>query len=882
MDPEDLHEVIETYQRTVAAVVEEHGGVVAQFQGDGVVAYFGYPVAVESAGRDAVSTGLALVHAIRVLSGRFPADMHVPELQARVGVHTGEVVMAAVRAGGASRIADVFGEVPNLAARLQGVAAPGQLVVSDVTHRLVAGYFVTEPMGALNLKGIGREISASVVLRHSSAQRRLETGTLTSFVARHRESDWLYEHWESVQEGPARAVVVMGEPGIGKSRLLREFTGLLSGSGAPVAPIYCGRRDALSPLRPFGALMGEVPVAPAAAANWVTDQASGHPLLLLVEDVHWADPSTIEVVDLVARSGYPVLEVLTARPEFGDEQPSLTPHRLDLARLHPDDALAVVMGVPGGDQLSAEVQQALVERADGVPLFLEELTRAVADGTAELDGGKGIPTTLTEVMTARLDRLGTAKRTAQLAAVIGRAFDRGTLQTLSGLDGATLDTHIQLLIDQAVVEVHDDAVGRMWFRHALFHEATYGSVLRPERRRAHSMVADQIVAAALHEELPESMAYHLGAAGRASEAVDAWRHAARLARRNARFREAAGHERELLELVRHLPEERQDFVEMDARSRLTLCLMAVDQSSPQAMEEGLRVQELARRTGDRRQLLRSLLVLLPWWQADADYRTIDTALTEAFELTAVLEDAGSEMILTQFSGAFRIWQGRVGEGVRILETSNESVGYPLTESLQHVPPQSLAVAEIVLAATRIAAALGLWLLGRTGDADRIRDDTQRFAADRAIPQAQAVTAATGALMAQLDDDPALVLRLTEQIGQFEDEVSTLQWRQWAAVLRWWAGVGDEEPEVPGPLLRPYFLMLMAQHESVPVDHGLTLLDEAVATAVETGEEFCLPEILRVGGPCTGARVILKAATRTPVRRRPRLGDWGWLCWNYVR
>ncbi|HEY2213720.1 MAG TPA: adenylate/guanylate cyclase domain-containing protein [Acidimicrobiales bacterium] len=844
MDPEDLHEVIETYQRAVAAVVESHGGVVAQFQGDGVVAYFGYPVAIESAGRDAVSAGLAVVEAVSGLSENFPAELHVPDLHARVGVHTGEVVMAAVRAGGASRIADVFGEVPNLAARLQGAAAPGQVIVSDVTQRLVSGYFVMEPMGALTLKGIGREIPASLVLRHSSARRRLETGKLTGYVARRRESDWLNEHWASVQEGPARAVMVMGEPGIGKSRLLQEFTGSLSGS--PVTTIYCGLRDALSPLRPFEALMGEVPVAPEVAANWVMEQASDRPLLLLVEDAHWADPSTIEVVGHVARSGHPVLEVLTARPEFIDDHPHVTPHRLDLGRLHPDDALAVVTGVPGGDQLSAEVQQALVDRADGIPLFLEELTRAVADGTADLEGGKGIPATLTEVITARLDQLGSVKRTAQLAAIIGRAFDRQTLQAVSGLDAPTLDVHIQHLIDQAVVEMPDDA-GHMWFRHALIHEAAYRSVLRPERRRAHSMVADQMVSATMLDAHPESVAYHLGAAGRAPEAVDAWRQAARLARRHAHFREAAGHERELLELVRFLPEERQEVVEMEARSRLTLCLTAVDQSAPEAMKEGLRVQELARRTGDRKQLLRSLLVLLPWWQANADYPTIDTALLEAFELTAELADSGSDMILTQFSGAFRIWEGRVSEGVAVLEASNESVGFPLTMSLEHVPPQSLAVAEIVLAGTRIAAALGMCLLGRISEANWIRDDTQRFADARAIPQAQAVTGATAGIMAQLDDDPELVVRLTAQVGDFEDEVSTRQWRQWTAVLRWWAGEGDEEPEVPGPMLRPYFLMLLAQHESKSAEDALALLNEAMATAVETGEEFCLPEIMRVRG-----------------------------------
>jgi class 3 adenylate cyclase len=846
LDPEDLHEVIEAYQRAVAAVVDEHGGVVAQFQGDGVVAYFGYPVAIESAGRDAVSAGLAIVERVSRLRGDLPAELALPDLFARVGIHTGEVVMAAVRAGGANRIADVFGEVPNLAARLQGVAQPGQVIVSDVTARLVSGYFVMESVGALTLRGISREVPASLVRRPSSARRRLETGPLTNYVARQRESDWLHEHWESVQEGPARAVVVTGEPGIGKSRLLQEFAGVLSDRGAPIAPIYCGRRDALSPLYPFGPLMGEVPVDPDDAVAWVMDRASDRPMLLLVEDAHWADPSTIEVVDQVARSHCTVLEVLTARPEFFDDQPTLTPHRLDLDRLHPDDALAVIWGVPGGDQLTEEMTRALVERADGVPLFLEELTRAVMDGTSDLGGSPGIPATLTEVIAARLDRLGEAKQTAQLAAIIGRAFDRQTLQRVSGLDLATIDGHLQHLMDQAVVEAPEPD-GRLWFRHALIHEAAYHSVLRAERRRAHSQVAEHMMEASLVEAQPETVAYHLGAAGRASEAVETWRLAARTARRNARFREAAGHERELLELLPQLPDDQREVTELASRSRLTMCLTAVDQAQPAVMEEGMKVQELARRLGDRETLLMSLLVLLPWWQANGDFASADVAMPEAMELAVESQNGWAEQVLAQFAGANWVWQGKVAEGVAMMESSFEASGLPLVEDLPLLPTLSAAVAEIVLASTRILAALGCWLMGRVTDGHHIRADTIRFTDDSGVPQAQAVTAATGAIMAQLDGDRDLVLSITQGKGQSGDDVTTRQWRQWIAVLRWWSGEGSVEPEIPGPMLRPYFSMLLADHPDTEPQRGLSLLYQAEATARRTGELFCLPEILRVRG-----------------------------------
>jgi hypothetical protein len=289
------------------------------------------------------------------------------------------------------------------------------------------------------------------------------------------------------------------------------------------------------------------------------------------------------------------------------------------------------------------------------------------------------------------------------------------------------------------------------------------------------------------------------------------------------------------------------MIEMGARGRLTLCLTAVDQSSPEIITEGMRVQELARRAEDWRSLLRSFLVLLPWWQANADYGSIDETLPEAQQLAQELGDSWAQATLMQYSGAVRIWQGRAVEGVDQLEASFQAAGMPLEKSLGGVEHLELPVAEIVLASTRIAAALGCWLTGRVADAHRIREDTLRFVADQSVPQAQAVTAATGAIIAQLDGDRERVVKLTAETAEVGDEVTTRQWQQWAAVLRWWAGHGAEEPEVPGPLLRPFFLMLLADHESVSIDRALSLLDEALETVQRTGERFCEAEILRVRG-----------------------------------
>jgi class 3 adenylate cyclase len=870
LDAEDVHEVLTAYQHKVAEVVAEHGGVISQFQGDGAVAYFGYPEAVESAGRDAVSAGLDVITQIGRLGSDLASELGAGALQARVGIHTGEVVVAVIQAGGAARIADVFGEVPNLAARLQGAGQPGDLIISDTTAALVSGYFVMEGLGSLELKGIARPVPAFRVLRRSAARRRLETGPLTRFVARSSESAWLEAQWSSVREGPARVVLVTGEPGIGKSRLLQEFASSLTDSGVPVAPIYCGRRDSLSPLRPFGPLMGGVPRTPDMAADWVVAQAASRPALLLVEDAHWADPSTMEAVDQVSRSAHRVLTVLTARPEYEDH-PSLQPtRRLALERMGAVEALAIVSRVPGGDTLSEDIRRALVERADGVPLFLEELARASLQGQSGPGSEGPIPATLTEVITARLDRLGGARHVAQLASIVGRAFEPEVLQEVAALDRLDLDIHLQHLVEQAIVEPSGDADGRLWFRHALIHEAAYRSVLRAARRQAHSRVADTLVHMGRGDSQPEVVAFHLGAAGRAVEAEDHWRLAARAARQNARFREAAGHERELIALLPELPESRRASVELGARSRLTLCLTAVDQSSPEALVEGTRAQELARQAGDQLALLRNLLVLLPWWQANADYGSVDAALPEARQLAQDLGDVWAQETVARYSGAVRVWQGRAGEGVEQLEASFANVGQPLEASLSDVAPVGLPAADIVMASSRIATALGCWLTGRVDDAHRMREDTRRFAAGRSVPQAQAVTAATGAIIAQLDGDRDLVASLIAESVQMGDEV-TRQWQQWSAVLQWWAGRSSVEPEIPGPLLRPYFLMLLVDNEDVPASRSLPLLEEALLTARATGEQFCEPEILRVRasvlqrvGDHEGAVAALEEATQVAV------------------
>ena len=844
LDPEDWHDVLNAYQHRVAAIVTAHGGVIAQFQGDGAVAYFGYPEALESASRDALSAGLAIVEDIMRLGTELSPDLGISDLQARAGIHTGEVLVAAVTAGGPERLPDLWGQVPNMAARLQAVGAPGQIVISGATAGLVAGFFELESLGTLTLKGIGGPVPAFLALRRSSARNRLEARPLTGFVPRTRASTWLAAHWGYVEGGRGRLALISGEPGIGKSRLLLEFSAQLEERGHAVRTIVCSRRGSLSPLQPFGDVIGQVPATPQEASAWAKDLATGlGPLLLVVEDAHWADPSTIEAVHVIAHTGAPVLVLMSARPEIADDPSVIPDAQLTLDRLSADDAREMLDGLPEAAELKPDVRDALVRRADGVPLFLEELARGLSDGSAASDSS--LPTTLSEVITARLDRLGEARRVAQAAAVIGRTFDRELLAAATDLDASTLDADLHRLIEHAVMEPtskHEE----FQFRHALFHEASYRSVLRADRVRVHGAVGDMMVLTGRSRAHPEVAAYHLGAAGRATEAVPLWKEAARTARQNARFREAAAHEREVLALVSQLPEEERDVTELKSRSRLVMCLTAVDQSAPEALEESRRVEELARRLGDRSILLRNYMVLVPWWQASAEYQTINKILVDARTEAEALGDDWALQLISTYEATTRIWQGLLREGLEQIRGSYASSGLPLEASLRELPPMR-SVELMALAAPRSATALACWLSGASTEAWRIADDVLRCTTERQVPQAQAVAAVTAAIMAQLDGEREVVVKLAGEALHVADEVSTRQWRQWARSLQWWAGEGMEEPELPGPLLGPYFKMLLADDERVEVGRALALLSDALVTARATGERFCEPEILRVRG-----------------------------------
>jgi tetratricopeptide (TPR) repeat protein len=301
-----------------------------------------------------------------------------------------------------------------------------------------------------------------------------------------------------------------------------------------------------------------------------------------------------------------------------------------------------------------------------------------------------------------------------------------------------------------------------------------------------------------------------------------------------------------LALLPQVPESDRETLELKTRSRLVMCLTAVDQSSPEVLDESQRVDELARRLDDHRILLRNYMVLVPWWQASAQYERIDSLIVEARREAEIVGDEWALGLLGLYKATTRLWQGRTTEALGLMRAAYAELGPALDGTMRDLPPMP-SVELLVMAAPRVATAVACWLCGCTTEAWEIGNDVIRFTTDRDVPQAVGLSHVTTAIMAQLDGERELVVKLASEAWHVSDEVSTRQWRQWSRSLLWWAGEGLEEPELPVSHLRPYFLMLLADDPRVGEERALSLLAEALGAAHSSGEGFCEAEIFRVRG-----------------------------------
>ena len=667
LDPEDLCEVIIAYQRYVTETVTQFGGFVARYLGDGVLVYFGYPQAHEHDAECAVRAGLALISGLG--GRRWPCGV-APQI--RVGLATGLVVVGDFAGESPARDYDVVGETPNLAARLQAAAEPNTVVIAPGTRRLTGGLFTYRDLGALALKGFAGTVHAWQVTGLSAAMSRFEalheTGT-APLLGRDRELELLLRRWEHAKRGEGRVVLLSGEAGIGKSRLTAALMQQVAEEPHFRLRYFCSPHHTDSALHPVIAQLERAaefepedsPVAKldklealltrqsalaedasliaellalaevdrryprldlaspqrkerTLQALWRQIEAlSRHrPMLAIFEDAQWIDPTTLELLSRVIRqvSRLPVLLVVTFRPDFDAPwAPEPGVKLLTLNRLDRPAGAELVNRFSGGEALTGEIVEEILERADGVPLFIEELTKAVVEaGTTEAGelvasipaGPHHIPATLHASLTSRLDRLGPAKELAQIGAVVGRQFSYRLLAAIAGRDEAELRPLLERITASGLVfQDGTPPQANFLFKHALVQDVAYGSLLRSARQRLHTRVA-----ATLEAEFPatppEILAQHWARAGDAERAVSRWHNAGRRAIQRRANREAIAQLTKGLRMLERLPESRErDRTELGLQLLLAEALTA-DRgwTAPETRPGYARARELCARIGD--------------------------------------------------------------------------------------------------------------------------------------------------------------------------------------------------------------------------------------------------------------------------------------------
>src|SRR6516164_8624239 len=592
LDPEDLSGVIAAYNETTSEVIRFHGGFVAEYMGDGVLAYFGYPLAHEEDGERALRAAVELVEAIPRIEMRVAA-----QLQCRVGIATGLVVVDLIGSGEAQKLG-ALGDTPNLAARLQALAEPGGVVIAAGTRRLVGDLFEYRDLGAVEVKGIAGPVAAWQVLRPSVVESRFEAlrgSALSPLVGRDEEIDLLLRRWARAKAGDGQVVLISGEPGIGKSRITAELEGRLHAEPHIRLRYFCSSYHQDSALYAFigqleraaglarddgverklgklrellalarlpdedVALLADLLSLPASGQHplpslspqrkkertleALTGQLEGlarrQPVVTVFEDAHWIDPTSRELLDLMIEHtrGLPVLLIVTFRPEFqppwtGQEQVST----LALNRLDRNDRTVLAKQIAGGKALPNEVVAQIADRTDGVPLFVEELTKSllesgllreeadryVLDGTLR---GFAIPTTLHASLLARLDRLASVRPVAQIGAAIGRQFPYALLRAVSSLPEDELQRSLAHLVASELVSQRGAPPEAVYsFKHALVQDAAHDSLLRNARRQLHARIAEALEAdfPEITESQPELLAQHYTEAGLVEKSVAYW------------------------------------------------------------------------------------------------------------------------------------------------------------------------------------------------------------------------------------------------------------------------------------------------------------------------------------------------------------------------
>jgi TOMM system kinase/cyclase fusion protein len=935
LDPEDYREVVQAYQEASATVIQRLDGYIAQYLGDGLLVYFGYPQAHEDDAQRAVHAGLGLVEAMRVLNACLESRQGV-RLAVRVGIHTGLVVVGEI-GGGNRQESLALGETPNMAARLQGLAAPDTVAISAATFRLVRGYFTAQDLGAHSLKGVTAAMQVYRILGESAAQSRLDivgAAGLTPLVGRDSEVTLLLERWTHSRDGRGQVVLLRGEAGIGKSRLVETLREHVMSEGATRIAFRCSpyhqnsalypvidhlqrflqwqRDDApatkfdrleqvlqtyrlpLEEVVPLFADLLSVPLperypplnltpqrqrqkTQEALTAWLLEEAEQQPVLAVWEDLHWADPSTLDVLGLVldqvptAR----MLILLTCRPEFLPPwvtRSSLT--QIMIGRLGRAQVEAMITSLTGGKALPAEVVEQVIAKTDGVPLFVEELVKMILEsGLVREEAAHyvltgplpplAIPSTLHDSLMSRLDRLSTARELVQLGAVLGREFAYELLQAVSPLAEVTLQQGLTQLVDAELVYQRGvPPRSRYVFKHALIQDAAYQSLLRSTRQQYHQRIA-QVLEAQFPDTIetqPELVAHHYTEAGLTASAMPYWQGAGQRANERSAYVEAISHFTKGLELLQALPDTAERVQrELDLQIALGQAFTATKgQAAPEVRYTYSRARELCQQGGETPQLFRMLWGLWHSHVVRAELQAVREWSEELLTLAQHLQDPmyllGAHFAL----GSILLYLGEVPLSRQQWEQS-----LPLYDPSQHHAHTVLYGWDLGVFG-RAHTPHTLWSLGYPDQALVMSCEAVALAQKLSHPFSLAVALDYAAMLHQFHREPHAVCERAEAAIALCTEQGFAYYLAWGKTLQGWAHVAQGQNEAglvqmrrglaafraTGAALRlPYYLALLAEAcgQTGQATEGLALLTEALTLVDTTGERWWEAELHRLQG-----------------------------------
>jgi class 3 adenylate cyclase/tetratricopeptide (TPR) repeat protein len=741
MDPEDLRNLISAYQKCVANTVRRFGGFVAKYMGDGVLIYFGYPGAHEDDAERAVRSGLDLVAAVAKLKTDTP-------LQTRVGIATGLVVVGDLVGSGQAQERGIVGETPNLAARLQGLAEPDMVVIAESTRALLGNLFELKDLGQQELKGIAGATRVWAALRPSAVESRFEafhSSSLTALVGRDEEIDVLLRRWKQAKRGEGRVALISGEPGIGKSRIAQELFERLRREPRTQLRYFCSphhqhsalypimmsferaakfRRedlpeqrlakleavlaqgtDDLTEAAPLVADLLSIPTGGRYQPLNLTPQerkektlrillaqvegmAARQPVAMVFEDVHWGDPTSLELLDMTIDriTTLPMLLIITFRPEFTPPwigRPHVTV--LTLNRLSVRQRAEMIANAAGGTALPKEIADQIVDRTDGVPLFIEELTKSVVEsglptelGDRHAEAGPAaalaIPTSLQASLLARLDRLASTREVAQIGAMLGRSFSHELISAVAGMPQPRLNESLKQLANAGLIlERGTPPHAEYAFKHALVQDVAYGTMLRSRRKQLHGRIA-AILESQFPETIetrPEVLARHCVEAGLVERAVGYLRKAGERAIARGAMPEAVAQLRKSLELLSRLPNDgKRQEQELNLRLTFGRALMATKgYGAPELGETLARARKLCEQLGQPGQLVPVVCGQWVFCSVRADLLQAERHTEEVRHLVEAKGDPAWKCFGQIMSGDVSLWLGKFIDSRSYLESA---------------------------------------------------------------------------------------------------------------------------------------------------------------------------------------------------------------------